>query len=227
MKQSLLLLTLLITQPYSSNATTKNLNIAVFCSADDKACDSFKNLAYTLGIHLEHNNFGLVTGGSRTGLMKEVIDGYSAASSTHKNLYSILPEVLQSYNVQHPLIPVEQVIWIKTMHARLETFQELSDLIIILPGGFGTLHELIDFLVHNQFSLSKKAIILLNYNGYWDNLLALFQTMVDQNLLSSSHKESVAIATSLDSCIEIHLKKPMPLSPEQGLSSHYWKNRTR
>lgn len=135
-------------------------NVAVFCSADNKVADSFKLLAHNLGTLLGKHGFGLVTGGSQTGLMKEVTDGYCSTAQTLDYLYGIMPEALRPYNAQHKKIPENQLLWVDTMHNRLTAFHNASDAIIILPGGYGTLHELMDFLVHSQFELIKKRLLL-------------------------------------------------------------------
>lgn len=199
--------------------------VAVFCSADNKASQSFKALAQNLGKKLGQNNFGLITGGSKTGLMKEVTDGYLAAAPHTNNLYGIMPEVLKKYDAHHPGIAPAQLLWVDTMHKRLETFHELSDIIVILPGGFGTLHELMDFLVAKQFSLTKKPIILINYEQYWDNLLKLFQTMQDNNLLAQSHQNIFVVVQDEDECI--CAIQSAQQANFQELDSHYWEKDMR
>lgn len=199
-------------------------NVAVFCSADDKACDQFKIIAYNLGIKLAKHNFGLVTGGSRTGLIKEVVDGYAAHAQNLGHLYGVLPQALAPYNVHHLLIPQNNLKWSKNIHSRLMDFHELADIIIILPGGYGTLHELMDFLVHNQFGLHKTQMLLININGYWDHLISLFQTMLKQQLLSPKHLEALLIVESADQCIEKILLKDNH-NTQQGLDSHYWEQK--
>lgn len=200
--------------------------VAVFCSADDKACESFKSLAKKLGQKLAEHEFGLVTGGSKTGLMKEVVDGYVSEPAHENNLYGIMPKVLQKYNVHHPLIPTEQLIWVETMHSRLEQFHKLSDIVIILPGGFGTLHELMDFLVAKQFSLHNKPIILINIDGYWDSLLELFQTMQKNNLLAQAHHNIFLVVSDEQECIE-KLIENSNLNSENRLDTFYWETKTR
>ncbi len=198
------------------------VRVAVFCSADDKVSESFKILAHNLGKQLAKHNFGLITGGSRTGLMKEVVDGYTSGATSLENLYGVMPQVLAEYNVHHPAIPQENLHWVKTLHIRLAKYHDLADIIIILPGGFGTLHELMDFLVHNQFALNVKPIILINSQGYWDNLLAQFQTMIKHKLLSPKHLTALSLVKSDDECIEKLINQEFLYSEKDGLSSYYW-----
>ncbi|BDC35177.1 LOG family protein YvdD [Candidatus Dependentiae bacterium Noda2021] len=195
-------------------------SVAVFCSADNKASSDFKALAYNLGKQLGEHNFGLVTGGSKTGLMKEVVDGYTSIAKSKKTLYGVMPQVLYPYNVHHEEILPENLLWVDTLHIRLARFAELADTIVILPGGFGTLHELMDFLAHNQFALTSKPIIVINYKGYWDNLLAQFNVMNEAQLLADKHLKALHVVDSDDACIKTLINNAG--SNQQGLSDHYW-----
>ena len=201
------------------------INVAVFCSADDKASEQFKELAYTLGKRLAQEQFGLITGGSCTGLMKEVVDGYSAVATELTQLYGVMPQVLAQYNVHHTTIPHENFTWTDTLYTRLEFFHAHADAVIVLPGGFGTLHELMDYLVHMQFGLNKKPLILFNTAGYWDFLVLQFKVMIDQQLLSSQHMATLAVATSEDECVHLLLKAPSCV--EHGLTSYYWQTNSQ
>lgn len=212
----------IIAQLYSFSFCTIT-RVAVFCSADDKASLELKNLAYALGEQLGLNKFGLITGGSNTGLMKEVVDGYAKQDWSTQDVYGVLPRALEKYHVEHPSIPVANLYWVDTFNERLEKFHELADIIVVLPGGFGTLHELMDFLVHNQFGLDNKQIILVNKEKFWDDLLAQFKHMNEQKLLSDAHLHSVVIVESAEDCVKLLRNKAVSVD-QQTLSDHYWKN---
>jgi uncharacterized protein (TIGR00730 family) len=198
--------------------------IAVFCSADNKVSDSFKTIAHNLGALLGQHGFGLVTGGSQTGLMKEIVDGYVHATDSLHNLFGIMPDALKPFDVHHKKIPENQLLWVQTMHCRLTNFQNISDAIIILPGGYGTLHELMDFLVHSQFELIKKIpIIICNIDGYWDNLLQQFKVMEEHKLLHPKHLALITVANSEQECLDILINLSQSSSTHEcGLNSFYW-----
>lgn len=196
-------------------------NVAVFCSADDKVSDRFKAVAYNLGVQLGKHNFGLITGGSCTGLMKEVTDGYVSSGASVQNLYGVLPVILKEYNVLHSAIAEGNVYWSQNMHERLATFHELADVVVVLPGGFGTLHECLDYMVNNQFALSKTPVILINLDGYWNNLLAQFNTMLQANSLTKKHLNALYVVASEAECLEI-LNSQECIAHEQGLQDKFW-----
>lgn len=176
-------------------------SVGVFCSGDNKVEQSIKTIAYNLGKELAQHNFSLVTGASQTGLMKAINDGYSTHTADLTNLYGVIPEIFREYNVHHPAIPEKNLIWVDTLYNRLEHFHRLCKTVIILPGGFGTLHELMDFLVHNQLFQNKKKIILFNPNHFWDHLIQQFKHMELKSTLHSKHFAYIKIVESVEDCI--------------------------
>lgn len=204
-------------QGLEHNQTMKR--VAVFCSSHNQVSYAFKQLAWQLGQQLALDNYGLVTGGSKTGLMKEVVDGYILQEKQAHNVYGILPQSIYEYNVHHPDILQGNLVLVDTLHNRLAQFHALTDVIIILPGGFGTLHELMDFLVHIQLSEFSCKVILFNIAGYWDQLLAQFETMHRHKLLTPDHLSMICVVSTLQDCMtEIQL----PIQTSSQLTDRYW-----
>lgn len=202
----------------------KPRKVCVFCSADDKISGNLKEMAYALGEKLAENGFHLVTGGSKTGLMNEVTHGF-LAQGDKKNVEGVLPSALRAFNVSHPGIPTQNIFWTDSMHERLTTFHEECSSVVVLAGGFGTLHELMDFLVHAQFKLIEpKKLILLNYDGFWDGLKTQFQTMQSSNALSEKHLELLNIVDSIDDCLET--LQASTQAKGEGLDGRYWEAKT-
>lgn len=205
----------------SKNNIQPKINIGVFCGADDNISTRFKEIAFSLGAFIAEKNYGLVTGGSKTGLMKEVVDGYvKQAASEH--LYGIMPEVLKNYDVQHNKIPKDNLTWVKTLHERLLEFQDKIEIAVILPGGFGTLHELMDFLVHEQFGLIKKRLILFNIDHFWDPLLAQFKVMVETSALKQKHLDQLEVVSTVEELAKLLETEKVNESKQEGLKDRYW-----
>lgn len=206
---------------FTSMISAQVTHVAVFCSADNKVSEHFKSVAYNLGHQLGMHGFGLITGGSKTGLMLEVTNGFVSTTKDRDTLHGIMPKVLQAYNAHHPDIPSHNLTWVDSIYIRLTHFHKLADVIVILPGGFGTLHELMDFLVHHQFALSNKPIILINIDGYWDYLLQQFNVMNQEQLLADKHLHILTVVASEDECIQKIINNNLSVNHE-GLSNHYW-----
>lgn len=174
--------------------------VGIFCSADDRVSGRFKNIAYELGKRLREKNLAVITGGSNTGLMKDVVDGHAVAPCS-AGVHGVMPKVLASYNACHTSIPENNFTWTENLHGRLAVFHERCSIIIVLPGGFGTLHELMDFLVHSQLGIVQVPIIVMNIGGFWNYQLKQFQVMIEQNCLSAKHLEFIKIVDTLEDCL--------------------------
>lgn len=198
--------------------------VAVFCSGDDKVSNEYREPAKLLGQELGIRHFGLVTGGSKTGLMKEVVDGYVSTAVSLGQLHGVLPKVLEKFNVHHDAILWNQIDWVDSFYDRLARFHELADVIIVLPGGFGTVHELMDFLVHNQFGLDNQLIVLVNINGFWTHLIEQFKYMKEQQLLACKHLDSLIVVNSIVECID-SISSSNKTNSQQGLDDRYWETR--
>lgn len=209
----------------SDNRDTPPLKVGVFCSADDKVSQEFKTLSSELGRQLAGLKVELITGGSKTGLMKLVMDGYTEGSSYH-TLYGILPTALKVYDIVYPSIPPQNISWTDTIHQRLSFFQNACNVVIVLPGGWGTLHELMDFLVANQFGITTTKVILLNIDHFWDSLINLFESMVKANTLAPKHLQILQVVSTLEECLG-KIKEPLPSFMRNGLKDHYWEATTR
>lgn len=201
------------------------IRVGVFCSADNKIEAGFKKDLFTLGFNLSLHGFELVTGGSNTGLMNEVVNGYMSTQQPSA-VVGIVPEALKKYDIVHPAISYDNVVWVEDIHTRLSVFHDYCDYVIVAPGGLGTLHEFLDFLVHAQFGLIKKKIILLNINGYWEYLLAQFTHMMHHNALSERHVALFETASTVMDCIELiklfSRDSDNQAAPIAGLDAHYW-----
>jgi uncharacterized protein (TIGR00730 family) len=194
--------------------------VCVFCGAGGKMDDFYQNQAFILGQTLASNGFSLLTGGANVGMMKQVVDGH-AQTNPNGLRYGALPYIFKEFNINHPLIPIDNMHWPLDVHERLKIFYDLSDILVVLPGGFGTLNELMDCLVHSQFGLIKKRIFLLNIKNFWDNLLAQFKLMVDEFAVPQKHVDHLVVVKSLDELTE-KLKSTKVIELEQGIESERW-----
>ncbi len=195
--------------------------VCVFCSGDDKVQEEYKNVAFLLGQELAKNNFKLLSGGGNNGLMNEVNNGHATiAPATDR--FGVIPEIMREYNVHHALIAEQNLIWAKDVHHRLKTFYDICDDIVVLPGGFGTLHELMDCLVLSQFGVINKRIYLLNIDNYWDAILNQFKVMVSKKTLQQKHLDHLIVVSSVDELL-VNLKSEIVNKLSQGFADQHWK----
>jgi uncharacterized protein (TIGR00730 family) len=167
--------------------------ITVFCGSSLGTETEYQSQATLLGQTLAKNNIGLVYGGAKIGLMGAVADG---ALSEGGEVIGVIPEFLQTKEVGHDRLT--ELIVVDNMHERKTKMHELCDGFIALPGGFGTMEELFEILTWAQLGLHKKPIALLNTNGFYDPLIAMIQTMVDNDFLKELNQEMLLVNDSID-----------------------------
>jgi uncharacterized protein (TIGR00730 family) len=169
----------------------------VFCGSGSGKDEILTKQAYALGQALAENKTGLVYGGAKIGLMGAVADG---ALSRGGEVIGVLPNFLKAKEIAHDHLTA--LIMVDTMHERKTRMNELSDGVIALPGGYGTLEELFEMLTWAQLGLHHKPIAILNIKGYFDHLLAMIQNMVENELLKKEFHEMLLVSESIDDLLQ-------------------------
>ena len=167
--------------------------ITVFCGSSLGTDKIFEDEANLLGQKLTEENIGLVYGGANIGLMGAVADG---ALKNNGTVIGVLPKFLKPKEIAHENLT--ELILVDTMHQRKTKMNDLSDGVIALPGGFGTLEELFEMLTWAQLGLHEKHIGVLNINGYYDTLIELLATMVAKGFLKEINQQMVLVSDNID-----------------------------
>ena len=163
-------------------------SVAVFCGSKHGNNNLFAQHAEEVGLMLAQKNIQLVYGGGNRGLMGIV------ANTVLKNqgkVVGVIPSLLNDKEQQHDALTTLHIV--ETMHERKKMMFELCEAAIILPGGFGTMDELFEIITWNQLSIHDKAIVLLNSDGYYNNLIAHLQQMQQEGFLYTPWNESFFI----------------------------------
>lgn len=167
--------------------------IVVFCGSGEGYNEVYRETAYDLGGMLASRDIDVVYGGAKVGLMGALADGALEAGG---KVIGIIPFFLKTKEVAHE--GLTELITVDTMHERKLKMNKLSDGVITLPGGWGTMEELFEMLTWSQLGLHKKPIGLLNVNGYYDALKALCSNMVQEGFLSENVNDSLLISESAE-----------------------------
>ncbi len=168
-------------------------SITVFCGSSIGTEDNYKLQARLLGQALAKQGIGLVYGGAKVGLMGAVADG---VLSENGQVVGVLPYFLQTKEVAHE--GLTELIIVESMHERKKKMNDLSDGIIAMPGGFGTLEELFEMLTWAQLGLHKKPIGILNIDGFYDPLIEFVQKMVDHGFLKLINQEMMLVSNEVE-----------------------------
>jgi uncharacterized protein (TIGR00730 family) len=172
-------------------------SIVVFCGSSDGYNEVYREAAFELGTTLAERNIRIIYGGAKMGLMGAVADG---ALQHGGAVIGVIPDFLRTKEVAHE--GLTELITVPTMHARKLKMHELSDGIIAMPGGWGTMEELFEMLTWSQLGLHGKPTGLLNINGYYDPLKAMMDMMVTEGFLSESNNASLLSSESIADLLE-------------------------
>ena len=184
--------------------------ISVFCGSSFGKDEIFEKQAYLLGQTLAKLKIGLVFGGSSLGLMGAVAYG---ALSEGGEAIGVFPDFMKKNEIAFD--ELTKLIYVKTMHDRKMMMNELSDGVITLPGGFGTLEEFFEMLAWSQLKLHKKPVAILNINGFYDDLIALIQTMVNKGFLNEANQKILIIDDDIGHLLE-KMKNWIPSNSEKS-----------
>lgn len=163
--------------------------IAVYCGSSHGTKPEYTEAARALGEHLAERKITLIYGGGDVGLMGEVADSVLKHKGT---VVGVITRHLADKEVAHDSLSTLHVV--NTMHERKALMADLADAFIAMPGGIGTLEELAEVMVWTQLGLHPKPSGILNVANYYDSLLQLFDTMVDQKFLAADQLHSLAVS---------------------------------
>jgi len=165
--------------------------VAVYCGSANGNDPAFLAEARALGTAIAVAGLGLVYGGASAGLMGAVAD---AALAGGAEVIGVLPDVLAGKEIAHAGLTRLELV--STMHERKARMAELADSFLVLPGGYGTLEELLEVVTWAQLRLHAKPCVLINTVGYWDGLLAFLDTAVDAGFLKAKNRALMRVAGS-------------------------------
>jgi uncharacterized protein (TIGR00730 family) len=163
--------------------------VAVYCGSASGTHPEFLAEARALGQAIAEAGMGVVYGGANVGLMGAMADAALAAGA---EVIGVLPEVLAGRDIAHTgLTRLESV---STMHQRKARMVALSDAFLILPGGYGTLDEMLEIVTWSQLRLHAKPCILINTLGYWNGFLDFLDHTVCAGFLKPENRALLQVA---------------------------------
>jgi len=163
--------------------------ICVFCGSSAGVRPEYAAAAEATGRLLAERGIGVVFGGGSVGMMGAVADATLEAGG---DIVGVIPHALAAREVDHPGLTVLHKVG--TMHERKALMAELSDGFVALPGGLGTLEELMEVWTWVQLGIHRSPIGILNVAGYFDGLLAFIDHAVAEGFVRPMHREALVIA---------------------------------
>jgi len=171
--------------------------VCVFCGASSGRSPAYAEAARELGTELAARGLGLAYGGGRVGLMGAVADATLAAGG---EAVGVIPQELVDRELAHGGLTELRVVG--SLHERKALMAELADAFVALPGGFGTLDELLEQLTWSQLGLHTKPVGLLDVADYWRPLIELARHATEEGFVREADLASIAVATEAGALLD-------------------------
>src|SRR5215470_15761095 len=178
--------------------------VCVYCGSSPGTSPAFVEAARQFGAILAQNKIGLVYGGGSGGLMGAIA---AAVSERNGQVTAIIPEFLKQR--ERLYTGAQEIIVTRDMHERKRTMFDRADAFVALPGGIGTLEELVEQLTWAQLGRHSKPILITNINGYWDPLLTLVAHMRERGFVPDSLSVNFLVTERAEE------EKPMAIPAER------------
>ena len=163
--------------------------LCVYCASSDRLDPKYYAAATELGTLLVKEGWGLVYGGGKTGLMGAVARATKAAGG---KVVGVIPEFMKVRELAFD--EADELISVITMRERKLLMETRADAFVTLPGGFGTLEEIMEILTLRQLDVVRKPCVFLNQDGFYDDLIRLFEKMLAEKFFKPANMELFSVA---------------------------------
>ena len=184
------------------------MNLCVYCGTALGADPAYLAAAQATGACLAEQGIGLVYGGARVGLMGAVADAALAAGG---QVVGVMPRALVEREIAHMGLSSMHVV--DSMHERKALMAQLSDGFVALPGGPGTLDEIVEQWTWGLLGIHAKPSGFLNTNGYFDPLRAMMQRMADEGFVGRQYVDMLAFEAAIEPLVA-RLRRYQPPAPK-------------
>jgi cytokinin riboside 5'-monophosphate phosphoribohydrolase len=173
--------------------------LCVYCASSDRLDPKYYAAATDLGRAMVERGWGLVYGGGKTGMMGAV------ARSVKQNggrVVGVIPEFMKARELAYD--EADELVTVITMRERKLLMETRADAFVALPGGWGTLEEIMEILTLRQLDVVKKPCVFLNQDGFYDDLVRLFERMLADKFFKPSNMDLFRVARTVPE-VFVHL----------------------
>ncbi len=165
--------------------------VAVYCASSNQIRPSFFAAAERLGALFAEAGVRVVYGDGGIGLMGALARGVVEHGG---HITGVIPQFMVNEGWNNPISTETRVV--QTMHERKALIESMSDAMVALPGGIGTFEELLECLTWKQLGLHTKPVVVVNIDGYFDELLLALDKMVSEHFMRPIHRESMFVVVN-------------------------------
>ena len=179
-------------------------NVCVYSASSTKIAPVYFAVAEELGHLLASKSINLINGAGSIGLMAATSNAALASGGT---VTGVIPQFMVEQGWHHT--GLTQLIETETMHERKRLMADMSDGVIALPGGCGTLEELLEIITWKQLGLYLKPIVVLNVDGYFNPLLEMLHKAIDENFMRPEHGNIWVVAETPEEAVQLLYDTPV------------------
>ncbi|MBI5799421.1 MAG: TIGR00730 family Rossman fold protein [Verrucomicrobia bacterium] len=179
-------------------------SLCVYCSSSDRVDPCYAEAAVELGMLIGQRGLTLVYGGASVGLMGRLAVAVQRGGG---RVVGVIPQSLRDREIAYE--SADELIVTRDLRERKAIMESRADAFVALPGGFGTLEEVLEVLTLKQLRTHEKPIVFLNTAGFYDRLLAVFEHLYEQRFTKADYRHSYSIATQPADVLH-HLDHPRP-----------------
>ncbi|MDR0795740.1 MAG: TIGR00730 family Rossman fold protein [Tannerella sp.] len=173
-------------------------SVCIYCASSTQISPVYSLAAAQLGTLLGKRNIKIINGAGSIGLMRMVADAALQAGGT---VTGVIPRFMVKNGWGHTALT--EMIEVETMHERKQVMVDLSDAAIALPGGYGTMEELLEIITWKQLGLYQKPIVIMNTNGYYDALFSMLQHAVNEYFIHPQHALIWKVAKTPEQAVDL------------------------
>ena len=176
---------------------SNNRYICVYGASSDNIAEEYKQAAYQLGKALAAKGWNCINGAGAAGVMRAVSDGFLDGGA---KAVGIIPQFMVDNGWHYSRL--SEIISTPDMHQRKQMMAQRSQCSIAMPGGCGTLEELLEIITWKQLSLYNKPIVIFNINGFFDSILQQLEHCIAQQFMKPTHKHLWFTANSVQQIVD-------------------------
>ncbi len=182
--------------------------LCVYCSSSGKLDPKYYDAGERLGRALVERGWGLVYGGGNAGLMGTVARAVKGAGG---HVVGIIPDFMIERELAFHA--ADELITVTTMRERKRLMAERADAFVTLPGGIGTLEEFTEIMTERYLNLTRKPVVLVNQDGFYDDLIRFFDRMVHERFKSPGLTDLFTVADHVDRVWPL-IENPRPFTAD-------------
>ena len=164
-------------------------SLCVYCASSDRLEPKYYSVATDVGAEIARRGWALVYGGGKTGVMGAVARGVKGGGG---RVVGVIPEFMKARELAFD--EADELISVITMRERKMLMETRADAYLALPGGWGTVEELLEILTLAHLEVLQKPVVILNQDGYYDDLLRFFDRIIAEKFMRDTIRGKYAVA---------------------------------